>query len=162
MSELGVTTSGERALDVRFTEFPTRLRGKLEQRIRGLTDVLEERIRAAAPYLTGKLRGEITERVFTNQPDRVAGYVSVYGQDRNDYAKAATLEYGSDKVRRRLSKGGGIIERLTRSRHLADRVGKPAHIEAFRYLRGPFEDMRPEMEAGIAEALTETVAEGNG
>lgn len=155
MSGLGVTTRGERELAVRFTEFPQRLRQKLAARITVLTDALELRVQAAEPYKTGALRGETRERVYTDQPERIAGYVSVTAE----FVKAATLEYGTDKVRRRLAKG--LTGRLL-GRSLAQRISKPAHIAAFRYLRGPLEEMRPEAEAAIESVLVETVAETGG
>jgi len=153
-SGVGITTKGERELALRFDTFPQRARQKLEERITGLTDALLTRIQAATPYRTGKLRGEEASRVYDDQPERVAGYVSVTGE----FPKAATLEYGTEKVRKRFSKS--LASRLG-GRRLADRVTKPAHIAAFRYLRGPFEEMRPEIEAALTEALAEVAAEGS-
>jgi hypothetical protein len=159
---MGVITRGDRELGLRFDVFPDQARKKLEERIRGLTEQLDERVAAAAPVRTGKLRTEIASRTFSGQ-QRVAGYVSVYAPGvPTEYPKAATLEYGSNKVRRvreRLSflgRLGGVKARLVKRA-----AGKPAHIAAFRYLRGPFEGMRAEIEAALDEAIAETVAEGD-
>lgn len=157
-SGVGITTKGERELALRFDTFPTRAREKLKERIEPLTDALLLRIQGATPYATGKLRGQETSRIFADQPDRVAGYVSIAGQSQNDFAKAATLEYGTDKVRQRLEKGG-LAARLGSGR-LAERVTKPAHVAAFRYLRKPFEEMEPEIRAALEEAIAEVAAEG--
>lgn len=158
---MAVVTRGEREISARFDTFPSRARQKLEERITALTEQLEARVEAAAPHRTGALRSEITSRVFANQSNRVAGYVSVYAPDRpGEYPKAATLEYGSNKPRRMFERGGGIAARLgLRQRRIANRVSKPARIEAFAYLRGPLDQMRPEIEAGLNEAVAEAAAE---
>jgi hypothetical protein len=38
-------------------------------------------------------------------------------------------------------------------------MSKPLHFEAFRYLRGPFEEMQPEIQAGLEETVVETAEE---
>lgn len=152
---MGVVTRGEREISLRFDNFPSKLTAKLEQRIRGLTELLEERIEAATPKKTGLLRSEITPKVYLGDTgDRVAGYVSVFaGNLTQEYAKAATLEYGSNKARKLSDRLMGPRKRLER------RLSKPAHFEAFRYLRGPFEEMRPEIEAALDETVAEAAAE---
>lgn len=145
-----LVSRGERELIQRFDEFPTCARAKLTERMRSLINELQSRSRAAAPFKEGTLRGEIGSRVFADQPTRIAGYVGVYAQDDKEYPKAATLEYGSDAVRKRLSQ--------ERNR-LIERISKPVHIKEFAYLRGPFEGMRDEIEAALAEALQEAAEE---
>lgn len=157
-----VTTRGGRELALRFDAFPTRAHQKIEERIRSLVDTLEQRIEAAAPYKTGKLRSEITPKTYGEQPDRVAGYVSVFAPGApGEYPKAATLEYGSNKVRRVFQRAN-ILQRLGGSqRRIVARVTKPARIQAFAYLRNPFEAMRPEIVTSLNEAIAEVVAEDN-
>ena len=46
---MGVTTRGERELALRFDTFPARARSKLQERIRSLTDEMEEQAQALAP-----------------------------------------------------------------------------------------------------------------
>jgi hypothetical protein len=156
-----VVTRGEREVSLRFDTFPGRARKKIEERIGALTARLESRVEAAAPFRTGKLRGEITERDFADNPDRVAGYVSVFaGSDSNEYAKAATLEYGTSKPRRAFQRASGIIDRLGLSkRRIVAKLSKPVRIDAFEYLRRPLEAMRPEIETELNEALAEAAAE---
>ena len=90
-----VTTRGERELALRFETFPARARQKIESRITSLIESLQSRAEAAAPRLTGALQSEITGRVY-GEPNRIAGYVSVYAPGvPREYAKAATLETGA-------------------------------------------------------------------
>lgn len=158
---MAVVTRGEREISLRFETFPTRARQKIEERIVTLIEQLDARVQAAAPYRTGALRSEITERIYDNKPDRVAGYVSVFAPNRpSEYPKAATLEYGTNKPRRMFERGGGIAARLgQRQRRIVNRVSKPARIEAFAYLRGPLEEMKPEIEAALNEAVAEAAAD---
>lgn len=147
-----IASRGEREVIQRFEEFPTRARAKLAAKISSLIQILQARIQAATPYKSGRLRSEIDSRVYADQPTRVAGYVGVRAQVASEYPKAATLEYGSDAVRKRVSE--------TRNR-LTERVSRPVHIKEYAYLRGPFAAMRDEIEAGIAEALKEAAEESN-
>lgn len=156
-----VSTRGERELALRFDTLPARVHKKLEQRITALTDALQARIEAAAPYKTGKLRSEVTGRVYAGQSDRVAGYVSIYSPgDSKEYPKAATLEYGTDKPRRSFERATKIDALFGRSRRrILSKVSRPVHIAAFAYLRGPFDSMRPEIQAALEEAIAEAAAE---
>ena len=153
MGIANVVTRGDRELSLRFDKFPSKLQSKLELRIRGLTDELQSRIEAATPVKTGLLRSEEKSTVYQGD-NRVAGYVSIFaGNLKGEYAKAATLEYGSNKTRKLSARLADPRRRLER------RVSRAVHIEAFRYLRGPFEDMRPEIEAALEEVIAEAAAE---
>jgi hypothetical protein len=158
-------TTGDRELALRFETFPTRARAKLVDRITSLTERLHERVDAAMgrfAHPTGKLQSEITSRVYADNPNRIAGYVEIYAPDggSNEYAKAATLEYGTDKVRRAFERTGGLLARLGGARRrIIERASKPVHIEAFRYLRGPFADLEDEMYAELNAALAEAAQE---
>lgn len=160
---MGVITRGDRELGLRFEKFPTQAHAKLEQRMHKLIDSLQARAEAAAPRgKTGRLKTEIKGRVFADSPARVAGYVEVYAPGvPGEYPKAATLEYGTDKPRKIADRArGGILGRLSRpQRKIAARVTKPVHITAMRYLRGPFEAMRGEVETELAAALAEAAQE---
>lgn len=161
---MSVIRRGDREISARFETFPDLAYGKLQSRIAALTAQLEERVEAATPFKTGLLRSEIKISMYgTREQRRVAGYVSVYaGSNSAEYAKAATLEYGSNKPRKLAERKGSLIMRLTSSsRSLARRISKAPRIEAFRYLRGPFEQMETEIQAALDEALAEAVAEAN-
>jgi hypothetical protein len=161
MSSVNIVTRGERELALRFDTFPQRARQKLVDRMTGLVDTLRARVESAAPRKTGRLRSEIQGTVYADNPNRVAGYVQVVaGGDSNEYAKAAALEYGTDKPRRALERTTSLAVRLGRPRRrLLDRISKPANIDAFRYLRGPIEAMRGEVEAELSAALDEAARE---
>lgn len=155
-----VTTRGERELTLRFDTFPARAHQRLEQRIGDLVAQLDAKSQAAAPVDTGRLRSEITEKVYGDSPDRVAGYVSVFAPGNpKEYPKAATLEYGSDKVRKIYSNSRSMLDRFGRKRRIVERMTKAAHIQAYKYLRAPLETMRGEIEAALDGALADVAAE---
>lgn len=160
---MGVVTRGEREVSLRFETFPSRLKDKLDKRIRELTEELQARVEAAAPFKTGLLRSEIKSNTYSDSDTRVAGYVSVFAGDlKKEYAKAATLEYGTNKPRR-IPDHGGVFRKLgAGQKRIESHLTKPAHIEAFRYLRDPLEQMRPEIEAALAETVAEAAAEDEG
>lgn len=159
-----VVMRGDRELSARFDQFPENARKRLEERITGIVDSLEARIEGTAPRgKTGRLRSEIKSRVYSS-PGRVAGYVSVYAPGvAGEYAKAATLEYGSDKPRRAFARSTSLTSRLTRSsRRIVSRISKPVHIEARHYLRGPFESSLDEYRTDLQAGLDDAVADSGG
>ena len=160
---------GERVLLAKFTEIPARTRRILRRRIRSLTVTLQGEVRGAIPVRQSPrwpsslpaLGQFITSKVYADNPNRVAGYVSVYAPGTPaEYAKAATLEYGSNRSRAVQDLKHGVMRRLRgSSRRIQARMGKPAHIRAYRYLRGPFGNIRVEaisaLEEGVAEMVTQ-------
>lgn len=156
-----VVLRGGAELSLRFDTFPEKARQRLEDRIASLTEALQARIEGAAPQKTGALRSEIKSRMYADNPNRVAGYVSVYAPGvASAYAKAATLEYGTSKPRRIFKQG--VSTRLGRAnRRVVKRMSKPARIQAFRYLRGPFEDMEQTMRDELNSVLAELTDEDN-
>lgn len=157
---MSVTTRGDREISTRFDRFPSHLHDKLAERIRSLTAELQVRIIAATPKKTGLLQSEIKLSSYEDSETRVAGYVSVYAGDKSsEYAKAATLEYGSDKARKLKDKGSRILALFSRRNRIERRMSKAPHIEAFEYLRRPFEEMQPEIQAALEEVVAETAAE---
>jgi len=161
-----VTTRGARELALRFDHFPPQLQGKLEERIGEITTALYGAVSAAAigrfAHPTGLLQSEVRRRVYGDSPDRVAGVVSVFaGGDQNEYAKAATLEYGSKRGRKVAARAGsGAWMRITgSSRRVYARISSPAVIAAYRYLRDPLDEARPEIVAALTEAISEVIAE---
>jgi hypothetical protein len=158
-----VTVTGERELEVRLDTFPATAHEKIAERIRDAIERLTSASQAAAPRRTGRLRSEIKGTVYTDDPNRVAGYVQVFAPGiEGEYAKAATLEYGSDKPRRIFERETSVEQRISGGhRRMVNRLTKSAHIRAFRYLRDPLEELRPAIEAGIAEALTDATQEAS-
>jgi hypothetical protein len=157
---MGLITRGDRELALRFEKFPTQAHAKLEGRMHKLVDSLQAHAEALAPNRTGRLKTEIKSRVFADSPTRIAGYVEVYAPGvPGEYAKAATLEYGTDKPRRVLvERFSKLLGRFSK-RRLVARVTKPIHIRAFRYLRGASAEIRGEVETELAAALAEAAAE---
>lgn len=152
---------GDKELSARFEEFPTVAHTRLGQAIRALTDELYARVLSSTPFKTGKLKSEDTERVFIDDPKRVAGYVSVYaGADSNEYAKAAALEYGSNRGRKVYDKGGAMEKlRNGKLRRLAVGTTKPVHLAAYAYLRGPLADMQGQVQAELEAAIAQAIAD---
>lgn len=154
---MAVTITGAREVELKFDEFPREMHGKLLERITAVTENLRARIEAAAPNKTGRLKSEIKARIFSSQ-NRIAGYVSVYAPGiEGEYAKAATLEYGTDKPRRAFERIAGRFGKTRR--RILDRISKPVHIEALRYIRGPFDEFTPEIQAELQSAVDEAVKE---
>ncbi len=158
---VAVETRGAREITLRFDAFPAQIHAKLEERIGALTSALLERVQAATPVRTGRLRSEITSREFGDSENRVAGYVSVFAPGiKGEYAKAATLEYGTDKPRR-IPDHGGIFRRLGRGqKSVESHLTRAVHIDAFRYLRGPLDAMRAEITASLEAAIAEAANAG--
>jgi hypothetical protein len=157
-----VTFRGARELAARFETITQKAHEKIVEHMTSIIARMEAAARARAPYKTGKLRGEIVGRVYSDAKTRIAGYVSVYATDdpKREYPKAATWEYGTNKPRKFMAEHfSARLGRMSKRRMVA-RVTKPVTIVARRYLRGTIEDMRPEIEAEIDAALAEAAAEG--
>lgn len=160
MADINVSLAGDREVALRLQRFPAELHQRLVTQVRALTDDLYGRVLGTEPFKTGKLKSETVAREFSDQPERVAGYVSIYAPgNASEYAKAATLEYGSDKPRKVPDRAHGIAMRLNGShRRILARISKPVHIEARRYLRGPLAAMRGTVEAQLEAAIAEALA----
>ena len=151
-----VTITGAREAGVKFERFPEEAHDKIAERIHGLTDRLYERILDAEPFKTGKLKSETVEREFDDNGHRIAGYVSIFApSDVAEYAKAATLEYGTDKPRKVADRGGLLLRITGSSRRIHARLSKPVHIAAMRFLRGPLAEMADGVETEIEAALSD-------
>jgi hypothetical protein len=158
------TIAGQREVELKFDTFPQVIHSRLQQRITEITESLRARAEAAAPRGAGpvhkghgRLHTEISARIY-NSENRIAGYVSVYAPGLADeYAKAATLEYGSNKPRHAVER---VVGRMGRTRRrILDRISRPVHIEAFRYLRGPFDEMAPGIQADLESVVAEAASE---
>lgn len=152
-----VIARGDRELSLRFETFPERAAARLEVRIAELIARLEARAEQVVPVGKGLLRSEIRGRTYKGEQGRIAGYVSVYAPSnpKREYAKAATLEYGSNKARR-------LNARATRgNRAVQARLSQPVSIRAYRFLRGPFEEMSQEIRDELEAALNEVIEDDN-
>lgn len=158
---MGAIISGERELALKFDEFPYVVRDRLEVRLTELIESLKSRVegtRPVTPGKSGKLHSEIAGRVYSSN-HRVAGYVSIYAPGEQEaYAKAAALEYGSNKPRRQFMRQGRLAAMFTSSRRrIVAKLSKPVHLEAYRYLRGPFTDTENEFREVCEEVLAEAL-----
>jgi hypothetical protein len=155
-----VESKGGRAFTLRLDQFPKDLHDELRARMQGVTEQLEAKARGLAPYKTGTLRSEITGRTFSDVETRVASYTNVFAPNpppgKNEYAKAATLEYGSDKARKINAKSVSNIGRITEKAK-----SRAAHIEAFLYLRGALDEIQAQAIPEIQAAVDAAVAKGN-
>ena len=141
--------------------FGERAHELLKARITSLTEALETRVLATEPFRTGRLRETTVEKVFSDDPDRVAGYVRITA----DFGKAGALEYGSHRaitvnerspaVRARQAHAGIRAAFSRPSAALAASYVRHTNIAEHRFLRGPLEAMRPEILAEMEQALEE-------
>lgn len=151
------TVTGERSIELWLDSLPLEVHNALEVRLGELGENLRARVEAAAPRKTGRLKTEFTMRLYSEER-RIAAYVSVYAPGLDaEYPKAATLEYGTDRPRHAVER---IVDSMGKShRRILDRISKPVHIEARRYLRGPFAEMLPDVQADLAAVVSEVAAE---
>ena len=156
--------TGDRRIVARFGEWPKELHDALFVRIKALTEALEGRVQALAPERTGKLKSEITSRVF-NDPQKIKGLVTLDGGlSGSEYAKAAALEYGAPGR-------GGRHEVSSYSRTIAEAFGRDispkridvsaykriANIDARVYLRGGLADVEAEATAQLQQVIDQSV-----
>lgn len=158
--EFFVTVTGDRKVALRFETFPTKLHDRLLSRITALTAVLAAKVRARVPVLTGKLKSEITQRVFDDAPRKITGRISVDGE----YAKAGALEFGAH--------GSARVDAHMARLNLVfgHRLGAPlqvmvaAHrrtlnLPAKRFMRGPFLESGAAIKAELEDAVSDTIEE---
>jgi hypothetical protein len=149
--------TGDRELEVKFDQFPQQIHGALLARITQVTETLQARVESAAPRKTGRLKSEVRARVYSSQ-NRIAGYVSIYAPGvAEEYAKAATLEYGTNKPRHAVERVKTLLGKSRR--RILNRISKPVHISAMRYLRGPFDEVAPDIQADLQSVVNEVASE---
>lgn len=163
--DLGMDVTGDRKLGLRFEKFPEVAREALTRRITALTAELLDRVRAAEPEKTGKLRSETSSIVLSNER-KIAGIVRIRTDIKGEYAKAAALEYGARKSTRVKEHAMGLSHFWAKAVEprqvmVAAYNRKPDIAQHF-FLRGPLEAMKgeifAELEAAMIEAEGETFA----
>ena len=144
-------------LKVQLESMPRNLRRRLEQTIRGLTNQLLAKVRAAQPRRTGLLRKQTHAYVDVNKEKQfVRGRVRVLNAyDKNIAAAFGALEYGST------GKWFGVSQHW-RQRRGGDPFHVTAHqrsggLRAHYYLRGPARSMLPEARRRLQQALQQTI-----
>lgn len=150
--DIRVGMTGGRTVERRIEYFEQRFHGKLRAVIEALTSRLLSAVEAAEPERTGRLRRQTRQRIF-ERPNRISGRVTAASR-RADALKAAALEYGSKRqiaVAAYTRGADGAVAAYTRK----------SNISAMRFLRGPFAEMRGDIEEQLQEALDETLGEIN-
>jgi hypothetical protein len=163
MIDINIAVTGDREVAVKFDELPKRAHDRILARIIGLTDRLLARVRGAAPDKTGKLRGEITSRIYDDAGvGRITGRVFIAGGlPKNEYAKAAALEYGAHgtvSVRDHLERRNKVFGReIAPMMVMVRRHSRRIDITAERFLRDPIGEMSAEAVAEIRAAVEEAI-----
>lgn len=160
--DVGIIIEGDRRVAIKFDELPQGVHDALLARIKELTPVLAGRVRELAPERTGKLRKEIDSGVFDDK-DRIAGAVFVAGEGKQDYVKAAALEYGAHgkvKVGAHESSLDHVFAARLESplKVMVSAYTRQANIAAVKFLRTPIEAMTPEIVAALREATDQAMA----
>ena len=160
--DLGVTISGDRALELAFDEFPQRAHSRLLTDITTFTKRLEALVRSRAPVRTGKLQSQIVSRI-SDREEAITGQVTIAGASGSqDFAKAGAEEWGAHNARKPLRAHPMRLDHV-----FANRLNAPitvmvaAHsrtpnIAAQRFMRGSIEEMGPEILQGLREGVIET------
>ena len=152
--------TGDRRVVARFSEWPKELHDSLLAKIRALTDALEDRVQALTPDRTGKLKDEITSRVF-DDPQKIKGLVTLEGGlTKSEYIKAAALEYGSHRgvkpraYQRTISEAFGRDISPTRINVRA--YDSFTNIDARFYLRGGLADVEGDATAQLQQVIDQS------
>ncbi|HLY04268.1 MAG TPA: hypothetical protein VKR31_00825 [Rhizomicrobium sp.] len=158
--DIGVIVTGDREIADKFDRWPSRFASVLFERITGLTDELYARIEGAVPRRTGRLAGEIVEKVRETDTS-ITGSVSVSAE----FAKAGALEYGGTGKPFRVRAHEMRLSHLwARATAVPMMVSVPEHsrvldISARRFMRGPLESMRSEVTDQLQQAVDEAGSE---
>jgi hypothetical protein len=163
---LALEIQGERKVSQQFDRFPTIAHDKLLERITALTDRLYAAVLAAEPRKTGRLAETTKRTVYDDSGRRIAGVVTVDA----DFAKAATLEYGSHKTitigqipgfaRARQAKRSVKVDMKIARGIVGASFQRTLNITALYYLRGPLaeiaDDAIIEMQGALEEATRQS------
>jgi hypothetical protein len=155
--------TGDRAIQASFAKWPQEIHDSLYQRIARLTDQLHARVVASAPERTGNLKNEIIAKLYDN-PESIKGVVTLAGKlDRNEYIKAAALEYGAHgtarvkKYRRTITEAFG--RDISPTRINVKGYPRKVNIEEYAFLRGSLAGMEDIAVAEMTAAINDIVKE---
>lgn len=163
MGTIDVELSGSRKLGLRLNSFPDRLRKKLLDKITELTEELEARVKAAAPYKTGELVGDIYARVFDDKR-KVVGRVAV-GGDKHEVVKGGALEWGGKNRAFEVAGHNMRLDHVFETR-LSDpfdvfvaAYDRTLSTPGLKFIRGPADASRDATIDALREVVGETVEE---
>jgi hypothetical protein len=148
---ISIRLDGARQTAVRVDRIDERMRARLNAAIHRLTPRVKDRMVAAEPDRSGRLRSEARES-YSDRDGIVAG--RVIAAPRRDAVKAAALEYGAHRntpVRAYNRANGDMVSAYTRR----------VNIQPHRFVRGTLEAMQAEIDAELQRAVEETIDEAN-
>lgn len=152
---------GERQLQAFIGALPEEVDARLEEAMAEIAALLEAAVEAAEPHRTGRLRAETRKFVHRTLKGIVAG-VSVRGDDKADFGKAAALEYGAHRsfsVREHWARRSTVFGRdMAGKSVLIEEYQRRANIDADRYLRGPFAALEGRIVEILEKALGRAAA----
>jgi hypothetical protein len=155
-----VTIENERAVELLLDRFEKSARENVRAIVEAKTAELADRIRAAAPRLTGKLQSSIKEEVRETD-DRIRGRVFVSG----DFAKAGALEYGAHGTFTRKAHEEKLTHLWARAFMMPEVEVSPTTVhmdlDARRYIRDPFAEMQADIEDELRQALDNAAEEAS-
>lgn len=158
--DVGLEITTSRNVTLRFDEFPQQARERLSQVIHSATNRLQGLVRNAVPKHSGRLASEITSRV-NEYENAIVGIVFVKGKNRNDFAKAAALEYGahgSAEVKSHQSKLDHYFSRpIDTIQVMVGSHSRKLNIKEHDYLRGPEANVASDVLADMRQALNDVV-----
>lgn len=166
MSMIKIDLTGERQAGMRFEKFPSELLDDLRAEIDSLTNELRGRVGAAMPRESGQLRDSLDSDVLKKE-DRITGRVIVAAGNSKLHRKAAALEYGST------GKHSRVKQHKMKLRHYWEKkllLPRTVIVEAFqrkpnirerKFLRGPFEAMRPTILARLGKVVERSAQEAS-
>lgn len=166
MIPVTVEIKGERQLFAHLESLPAEVEERLTPTIASLTRQLLMRVHAAEPFRTGALRAS-TRSFLDAQPGSVRGKVRVLmsptGSRRGKglsvhNVAAAALEYGVHsrfEVRAHRMRLSHVFKRPHAGFVIVNAYYRRVNIKARRFLRDPFEQIRPQAEAEIRRKLDE-------
>jgi len=156
-------TINDTGLRAHLDQLPIAVRAKLLPTIKSLTQELLESVRAAEPVKTGKLRAA-TRSYVDSGPDYIRGRVRIGPQIGTGNSitghniAAAALEYGvnaSENVASHRMRLTHVFGRSANEFVMVNAYTRRVSISARRFLRDPFQRLRPFAEAEIRAALAE-------
>ena len=157
MTEIAIEITGDRKVGLKFERFPQEAHDALLARITGLTADLKDRVIAAEPERTGRLKSE-TRSAVEDRPNRITGRVFIGAE----FAKAAALEYGAHgttTVKAHPARLGHVFARLIEPMTvIVAQHDRRVNIAEQRFLRGALAEIAPVAIEQMKEALAEAAA----
>lgn len=165
-----INIAGDRQVGLRFEQFPDQLYDALRDEIDSLAHDLFSSVGARIPERTGRLRSQLRVRVFADKT-KISGRVDIAGKGsgkNSDFAKAATLEYGSTGKKANVSAHDMKIdhywsERLSRPiTKMTKAYSRTPKVPEFAFERGALAGMQSEILNRLNAVVENAVQDANG